>query len=209
MSEFENLKINAEIHADPYNNKEIGNIYLCVDWEGKDASLIEMDGNGIPADIYHHKWSVYQLPGSVDTEYFKKSVYPRIIPLLEKMSEKYETVWNGSNYVGNFDMDMFEQVEVEGDIQEMCQRAPEIDGEIVFDMSDCCENTIVDIPEFFKDSGFNFIEVDIDNMNIEEIKEILAGEGSVWLCDHESIKEELKEIQEELKEIQEELKEDE
>jgi len=201
MSEFENLKINAEIHADPYNNKEIGNIYLCVDWEGKDASLIEMDGNGIPGDIFHNRKSIYQLPCAVDIEYFKYSVYPRIIPMIEKLSEKYETVWNGSNYVGKFHMDEDTQTEIEGDIMEICQDAPEIDGMVLFDVYDTCSNYDKDIPEFFKDNGYNFLEVDIDSMNIDEIKEILAGEDSVWIGDNDDeIKEDLKGIQDELKE---------
>lgn len=199
MSEFENLKINAEIHADPYNNKEIGNIYLCVDWEIRVASLIEMDGNGMPGDIYHKRKSIYQLPCAVDIEYFKHSVYPRIIPMIEKLSEKYEIVWNGSNYVGKFDMDPDTQNEIEGDIMEMCQCAPEIDGMVLFDVYDTIFSCN-DIPEFFKDNGYNFLDVDIDTMAIDEIKEILAGEDGVWIGDNDDeIKEDLKEIQAELK----------
>lgn len=200
MEEFENLEIHGSIHEDPYNQKQIGDLSLYVDWESKTASIEEMDGNGIPSRVYHGLCQTYQLPRAVDIGYFKTSVYPRIIPLLEKMSGKYETIWNDINHVGKFNMDQEEQYQIESDILYECQAAPEIDGIVVFDMYDTCENYEIDIPEFFRDNGYDFMDIDFSHFDIEEIKEIIAGTESIWFCSDDEIRESLQELQGELKE---------
>jgi hypothetical protein len=195
---FETLEINGKIHKDAYNSNQLGRLVLYVDWQTREASIEEMD-HGITFNVYHGLHSVYNLPSAVDIDYFKENVYPRIIPLLEQLANSFEVYWDGNNHRGRFNATVEDIYSFEGEIQEYCEDAPEFDI-IAFDVGDTCVQPIVDVPEFFENSGYNFIDVDIDKMNIEEIKEIMAGDEGIWLCNDEEIKEGLKELQAEINE---------
>jgi hypothetical protein len=195
---FETLEINGKIHEDAYNSNQLGRLVLYVDWQTREASIEEMD-HGITFNVYHGLHSVYNLPSAVDIENFKENVYPRIIPLLEQLANSFEVYWDGNNHRGRFDATIEDIYSIEGELQEYCGDASEFDI-IAFDVGDTCVQPIVDVPEFFENSGYNFIDVDIDKMNIEEIKEIMAGDEGIWLCNDEEIKEGLKELQAEINE---------
>jgi hypothetical protein len=48
----------------------------------------------------------------------------------------------------------------------------------------------------------DFKSVDLDKIDVDEIKEIMAGDEGVWLCDDDEIIEDLKELQVEINEVE-------
>jgi hypothetical protein len=198
---FETLEINGSIHEDPYNQKQIGDLSLYVDWQTREASIEEMD-HGITFNVYHGIHSVYNLPGAVDIENFKENVYPRIIPLLEQLANSFEVYWDGNNHRGRFDATIEDIYSIEGELQEYCGDASEICGEICFSVYDCSPSLDRDIIEFFQNNDMDFKSVDLDKIDVDEIKEIMAGDEGVWLCDDDEIIEDLKELQVEINEVE-------
>jgi|GEM_PF-3660047 len=195
---FEEIQVNGSIHEDPYNRHQLGDLSLFVDWETGITSIEEMD-HGVTYDVHMGKASTYQLSGTIDIANFVANVYPRIIPELERLAEYYETYWDGHNERGRFKLGEVELSFLEGEIIDKCNDAPDICGDVCFSIHDCMA-TDSDILEFFAANDMDFMTADIDNMDIKDIKEVMAGDEGVWLCSDEEIREDLKDLRKDLEE---------
>ena len=76
-------------------------IVLTADYSGE-------IGNGVPHDVWHNLILRIGIPSDVTLKALnalKKDA--RLIGMLEQLREGYDQVWDGNNYVGKFDTDLY------------------------------------------------------------------------------------------------------
>jgi hypothetical protein len=76
-------------------------IVLTADYSGE-------IGNGVPSDVWHNLILRIGIPSDVTLKalnVIKKD--ERLVSMLEELREGYDQVWNGSNWVGKFDTDLY------------------------------------------------------------------------------------------------------
>ena len=104
------VKINYESPLDliepnyPGNFPEQMPIYLEIDWERQEITAFTRDYNigGTPAREWYGLATVYELPGNTRADQLAEWVKKEVIPRVEKLATKFESVWNGSNWVGEW-----------------------------------------------------------------------------------------------------------
>ena len=65
-------------------------------------------GNGVPSNVWHNLILRIGIPSEVTRKALsalKKDA--RLIGMLEELREGYDQVWDGNNYVGKFDVDLY------------------------------------------------------------------------------------------------------
>lgn len=90
----------AYLEFDPMTNAG-EEIVLTADYSGA-------IGNGVPMDVWHNLILRFGVPSQVTLKALsalKKD--ERMISMLEELREGYDQVWNGSNWVGKFDVDLY------------------------------------------------------------------------------------------------------
>jgi len=78
-----------------------GEIVLTADYSGE-------IGNGVPMNIWHNLILRFGIPSQVTLKALntlKKD--EKLIVMLEQLRDDYDQVWNGNNYVGKFDVDLY------------------------------------------------------------------------------------------------------
>jgi hypothetical protein len=65
-------------------------------------------GGGVPSDVWHNLILRIGVPSEVTLKALKAlQEDEHFIAMLEQLREGYDQVWNGSNYVGKFDTDLY------------------------------------------------------------------------------------------------------
>ena len=68
-------------------------------------------GNGVPHDVWHNLILRIGIPSQVTLKALSALKKDEgMISMLEQLREGYDQVWNGSNYVGKFDTDLYHTV---------------------------------------------------------------------------------------------------
>jgi hypothetical protein len=78
-----------------------GEIVLTADCSGE-------LGNGVPMDVWHNLILRFGIPSQVTRKALnalKKD--EKLIVMLEQLRDDYDQVWDGNNYVGKFDTDLY------------------------------------------------------------------------------------------------------
>ena len=104
------VKINYENPLDliepnyPGNFPEQMPIYLEIDWERQEITAFTRDYNigGTPAREWYGLATVYELPNNTRADQLAEWVEKEVVPRVEKLATKFESVWNGSNWVGRW-----------------------------------------------------------------------------------------------------------
>ena len=107
------VKINYENRLDliepnyPGNFPEQMPIYLEVDWERQEITAFTRNYqiDGTPSRQWHGLATVYELPGNTRADKLAEWVKNEIVPSVEKLIDKFESVWNGSNWIGRWSWD--------------------------------------------------------------------------------------------------------
>ena len=65
-------------------------------------------GNGVPMDVWHNLILRFGVPSQVTLKALRAlKKDERMISMLEELREGYDQVWDGNNYVGKFDTDLY------------------------------------------------------------------------------------------------------
>ena len=65
-------------------------------------------GNGVPMDVWHNLVLRIGIPSQVTLKALRAlKKDERMISMLEELREGYDQVWDGNNYVGKFDTDLY------------------------------------------------------------------------------------------------------
>ena len=94
------------IETDPYrNNQEQAQIWLVVNWEEKEVDVINKYQDGTYSMRNHHGLDAYYLlPYNLDIIAFQENWEgSELQEILNKYAEHWEIVWDGNNYVGQWD----------------------------------------------------------------------------------------------------------
>ena len=158
------------VESDPYqNNEKICEIVLCVDWE-KQTTTVETreNTNSTPMREWNHLDECFHLPEMVDASQFVKYYDEKIKPLLKIRGNKFESYWNGSNFVGKFESDedddrFFDEAEI--DIKDACDKAPEHDMCVYFSIGESFAN-YSDIISLLKYADIDFMTANLEDENI-------------------------------------------
>jgi hypothetical protein len=78
-----------------------GELTLTADYSGE-------TGNGVPEAVWHNRVLRVGIPAQVTLKALKDlRSDERLSNMLEQLREEYEVVWDGNNYVGRFDTDLY------------------------------------------------------------------------------------------------------
>ena len=81
-----------------------GEIVLTADYSGE-------IGNGVPMNVWHNLILRFGIPSQVTLKALNTLKKDEdFIRMLEQLREDYDQVWNGNNYVGKFDTDLYYNV---------------------------------------------------------------------------------------------------
>ena len=79
--------------------------YIEFDCENKAVHAAynpEVGSNGaVPMDVWHRRALRFTCPNNQDAEYYN-DLMADLLPTLEKILSGYESVWDGSNYIGKY-----------------------------------------------------------------------------------------------------------
>ena len=89
---------NAYLEFDP---SQAGELVLTADYSGE-------IGNAVPMDVWHSRILRFKIPSQVTLKALKElRSDERLARMLEQLKGGYEVIWNGNNYVGQFDSDTY------------------------------------------------------------------------------------------------------
>jgi hypothetical protein len=177
------------LEADPFNNESIAKIVLYIDWEKKEATIETRYNTGsFSGRVYNGLASEFSLPTSVDAVRFPDFYKEKVLPILQKMNENFDTEWDGSNWKGIF-KDNDPELNYFWEIEEVLQDAPEHDKYVYFDVADSFQHNrdIIGIlaPQI------RFLYVDLSDMeNIRKIRAELE-DSCVFLETDEEVQKDL------------------
>lgn len=79
-------------------------IYLEIDWERREITAFTRNYQigGTPGREWHGLATTYQLPNNTRADRLAGWVADEIVPLVDKLVGKFESVWDGSNWVGRW-----------------------------------------------------------------------------------------------------------
>jgi hypothetical protein len=81
-----------------------GEVKLVADYSGE-------IGNSVPMDVWHSRILRFRVPPQVTLKALKDlRSDERLSNMLEQLREEYKVVWNGNNYVGRFDTDLYHSI---------------------------------------------------------------------------------------------------
>lgn len=108
------IKINFDGPLDLIEPNYSGNypdqmpIYLEIDWERHEITAFTRNYqvDGTPAREWHGLATVYELPNNTRADRLADWVRDEIVPLVEKLVAKFESMWDGSNVVGRWPDEM-------------------------------------------------------------------------------------------------------
>ena len=84
-----------------FNPSQTGEIKLVADYSG-------CIGNSVPMDVWHSRTLWFKIPSQVTLKALKElRSDERLSNMLEQLREEYEVVWDGNNYVGRFDTELY------------------------------------------------------------------------------------------------------
>jgi hypothetical protein len=84
-----------------FDPAQTGEIKLIADYSG------EID-NAVPMDVWNNKILRFKIPSEVTLKALKElRSDKRLSNMLEQLREEYKVVWDGNNYVGRFDTDLY------------------------------------------------------------------------------------------------------
>jgi len=112
------------IEENPYNNGQQAPIYLVIDWEAGTVDAEVHYGDGVPESIWNGRATRIKLPNSIDASLLHDDVED-LMNKINEIATGYETVWNGSNWIGSFTGD------ARADLDEL-ERKIEQDGHSLF-----------------------------------------------------------------------------
>jgi len=88
----------AYLEFDP---SQTGEIKLVADYSG-------CIGNAVPMDVWHNKILRFRIPSQVTLKALKDlRSDERLSNMLEQLREGYDLMWDGNNYVGRFDTELY------------------------------------------------------------------------------------------------------
>ena len=202
--ELSNKNINEWIssqfwESDPMqNNQSLCDIILYVNWKTKEVSVeTQMRTNSVAGEVWHHTASEYTIPYDTDFTEFKEFYDSEVKPIIQEIGVGFESVWNGSNWVGKFESER----DLDWKVEETLQGSPSNDTVYSFDVIGTF-NGKHHLEEYLSEDDINFREADLDNDETlsKIIKSIESGDVVILNMDNEDYRNELKEIQEELRE---------
>jgi hypothetical protein len=90
------------VEEDPYNNNQQCGIFLYIDWENEtvDVETHYRDGT-TPFAVYHNRATQIKLPHNIDAQEIRSNIN-ELLPILNKISDGFDTEWNGHNWIGKF-----------------------------------------------------------------------------------------------------------
>ena len=78
-----------------------GEIVLTADYSGE-------TGNGVPMNVWHNLILRFGIPSQVTLKALNTlRKDEKLIVMLEQLRDDYDQMWDGSNYVGKFDVDLY------------------------------------------------------------------------------------------------------
>jgi len=91
----------AYLEFDPL---QTGEIKLIADYSGE-------VGNAVPMDVWHNKILRFMIPAYVTLKALKELRSDERLPhMLEQLREGYDLMWDGNNYVGRLDTELYHSV---------------------------------------------------------------------------------------------------
>lgn len=207
MSKFElnipaDIKSTAWIETDPFNNEQYKPIVLSINWVEESAEVDTYISNqGIPMSEYHGLITTFSLPEDVDATSFEEYYNQNIKPIILKMSEKFESYWDGSNWKGHFvsgkideyGYDTYDEIEDMMKIMDICQEAWSHDIYVYSDVGESFQS-YEDIIDILKDADIDFMTANLENMVIvQNIREYLEDDF-LYIMSDDGFKKGLEEI---------------
>lgn len=202
----ENWTPTSLLEQDPMQNgKGVCDIVLEVDFEDRDAIVeTHMRSNSGDMRVSNGLKKTFMIPKNVDAEAFPEFFEEKVRPILETLGKKFETEWDGRNYVGRFVFD----------------EDPDVNMETVMGLLEDVDNTLKDSPthseaiytefdgSFGSDNEFldemnnadiDFMDLDLDDMDmVKMVRENI--EDVVYVMSDEQFQKELKWMQDRLEE---------
>lgn len=181
------------IRMHPFDNEQYEQIQLWVDWETQESDVITVWESSTPMRVHNRLVSLYLLPHDVDAVEFKEFYNSDIRPLLQEMGKGFESVWDGSNWIGQFECDYDDELEV----QDVINGAPTHDVQVFSSISDSFVDDS-DLVENLLLEKIDFSTIDLNKReNIEKIREILEADNEAeYLMNDKDFQRELINIQE-------------
>ena len=181
------------IKSHPFEQEQYKQIQLWVDWEIQESDVIKAWEYSTPMKVHDKLVSVYVLPHNVDALEFEEYYNSDIRPLLQKMGEGFKTEWSGSNWIGQFEGEYDDELEV----QDAVNGVPTHDIQVFSSISDSFADDS-DLVESLRFEDIDFSTIDLnDRKNVEKIRENLEADVAEYMMSFEDFQKELKYLQEE------------
>lgn len=187
------------VESDPYKGHEsLASIVLLVDWEEQNA-IVETEYNTGSTSIkqWHHLHQSFNLPADLDASLFVDYYNEKIKPELQKKGEFFESVWNGSNFVGKFTdetEDSFNNMDFSLKMIDLCNDAPTHDKITYFNIISSFESA-EDIIDWVA-PAIDFMTADLDNPEVVKKIMDMMSDDCVFLNSDDA--EDLKNIRDEI-----------
>lgn len=188
--------------ADPMqNNQSICDIILYVNWEDKTAKVeTQMRTNSTPGEVWNGIAGQFDLLDDTDFTRFPEFFKDEVQPLLQKIGEGFESVWNGSNYKGQFTEDA---QEVLWELQQLLEGAnvPTHAMQYFFSLRDSYEyGGMKQLSDDLERAGIDILTANLDNEDVMSlaVETVTWNDGDEYKLIDVDVEAELKEIQEEL-----------
>lgn len=162
------------------NNQKLQKIIFDVDFEDKYAEVETVyDDHTTPMAVHHGLIWRFTLPTLTDILIFQDETYPEEIkPIIDDLLDKFDTKWDGHNWVGGFNGMSDEEADYKYNlIYDICQDTPILDDGGLYDMGEYFINGIDDLPDMWRE------------MTIEEIADEMlteAKENNIIFSGHDS-----------------------
>ena len=139
-TEFENRTDLIEANY-PGQNPRMMSVYMLVDWDEKTVEVETRNYQigGTPLNEWLGRIWSFTLPSPVDALEIRDYITEEIIPVLEQVEDKYDTQWDGSNWVpdwGEVEID-----DIRYQVKQLVDGAPTLDEGGLWDAGEWFQNS--------------------------------------------------------------------
>lgn len=176
-------------------------IILWVDWEQERVDIYTKTQNSGCSDREQNRLATeFILPDNTDFSEFPVYYRDEIKPVLEKLSESFEVVYDGNRYVGEFDYDTYDDLFRE--LDNILENAPTHSIQWIGDTS--TREYFENIPKILESAGIDIMTADFDdyetlNNAINALEAVMDSDVVLFGVDYEA---DLKKLQEKLQEAE-------